>query len=108
MGRAEKRRAERRNRIEGRKDKILMTPEELGKFKQNVRDQVSGYGTETLMTCFALAEHRVHGFGEKRLLKTLNYIETLMADILDDKYTIEDYKQMLTDETGIVISCSDE
>lgn len=106
MGRAERRKAERKNRIEGRKDKILITPEELTEFKQKVRDEVSGYGTETLMTCFALAEHRIHGFGEKRIMKTLRYIEeVLMMDILNDKKTIEDYKQELVDETGLQIEC---
>lgn len=34
MGRAERRKAERRNRIENRKGKILMSREEIGEMKQ--------------------------------------------------------------------------
>jgi hypothetical protein len=106
MGRAERRRAERKNRIEGRKDKILMTSEELTRFKQTVRDEVFGYGNETLMTCFSLADHRVHGFGVNRRRKTLQYIEeVLMMDIINDEKTVEDYKQELIDETGVKIEC---
>ena len=62
MGRAERRRAERRNRIENRKAKILMSREEIGEMKQKVSSNVSAYNVESLMTCFALAEHRLYGF----------------------------------------------
>lgn len=43
MGRAERRKAERRNRMENRKGKILMSREEIGEMKQKVSSNVSAY-----------------------------------------------------------------
>lgn len=105
MGRAERRKAERRNRIENRKGKILMSREEIGVMKQKVSNNVSSYNVESLMTCFALAEHRLYGFGQKRIMRSLQYIDNLMGAILNDEATMEDYMKELKDETGVVIKC---
>lgn len=105
MGRAERRRLERKERIEDRKGKVALSRQELRHLREQVRDDVSGYSVEALMTCFALAERRVHKFGQKRIFKSLQYVEDLMKDIIDDKATIEEYKKQLEDETGIIIKC---
>lgn len=107
MGRAERRRAERTNRIEGRKGKILVSREELNKMKRDITHDAAGYNTEALMTCFALALYRVHGFKQKRIAKTLEYIDGLMTDILTDKATMEDYIKELEDETCVIVKCED-
>lgn len=106
MGRAERRRAERCERIENRKGKILVSREDFGKTKQEITNVVSHYNTEALMTCFALAQHRLFGFGSKRILRTLEYIDTLMGEVNSDHVTVEDLKEQLSDETGIAIKCS--
>lgn len=105
MGRAEKRKAERQERIENRKGKILITPEELNRIKQDITYRASGFSTEALMTCFALANRRLYKHGAGRIIKSLQYIDQLMDDILKDKVTIEDYKKELEDETGVVVEC---
>ena len=99
MGRAERRKRERLDRIENRKDKILISKEDLSKKK----DDVTKYNVEVLMTCFALAEHRLYGFGQKRILRSLRYIDELMGSILDDSKTVNDYKKELEEETGLKI-----
>lgn len=105
MGRAERRKAERRNRIENRKGKILMSREEIGEMKQKVSSNVSAYNVESLMTCFALAEHRLYGFGQKRIMRSLQYIDDLMGAIINDEVVMEDYMKELEDETGVIIKC---
>lgn len=105
MGRAERRRAERRNRIEQKKNTPNMTYQEIGEMKDKLRSDISKYNVESLLTCFALAEHRLYGFGYKRMMRTLNCIDFLMGDINNDIATMEDYKKELEEETGVIIKC---
>ena len=105
MGRAERRRAERANRIEERKGKILMSKQDLGKMQDSIRQDISNFNVEAILTCLALALHRKFKFGPKRIMRILNYIDELMGGVVDDIYTIDDYKQQLKKETGVVIKC---
>ena len=92
MGRAERRRAERANRIEERKGKILMSKQDLGKMQDSIRQDISNFNVEAILTCLALALHRKFKFGPKRIMRVLNYIDELMGGVVDDIYTIVDYK----------------
>lgn len=103
MGRAERRRAERRERIESKKGKISLSKADVKKIKRDISETVSIYSVEALMTCFALAEHRLYGFGSKRILRSLGYIDGLMGAIIDDEATIEEYKRELEEEAGVAI-----
>ena len=105
MGRAERRRSERANRIEERKGKILMSKQDLGKMQDSIRQDISNFNVEAILTCLALALHRKFKFGPKRIMRVLNYIDELMGGIVDDIYTIDDYKQQLKEEAGVVIKC---
>lgn len=105
MGRAERRRAERANRIEERKGKILMSKQDLGKMQDSIRQDISNFNVEAILTCLALALHRKFKFGPKRIMRVLNCIDELMGGIVDDIYTVDDYKQQLKEETGVVIKC---
>ena len=107
MGRAERRQLERRNRIEDRKNKILMTRADINRIKQEISTVASEYNVENLMTCFALAEHRLYGFGQKRILRTLQYIDELMGPIAEETASVEDYKKELEKECNVVIRCED-
>lgn len=105
MGRAERRRAERRERIDNRKGKILMTRKDIAEMKKEISEYSSNYNVEALMTCFALTGRRLHGYGQKRILRDLQYIDDLMGEIINETATIEDFKKELEDETGMVIKC---
>lgn len=106
MGRAERRKAERNNRIEDRKSKILMKPEDIAKMKKDIAYEVSGFKTEALMTCFALVLAR-RGFDADDIGECIVYINSLMDDILADKATMDDYIRELEDETGIIVRCEE-
>ena len=101
MGRAERRRKERFDRLASRKDSVLMGKDELHAMRKNIVDRTSKYDVEALMTCFALAEHRLYGFGATRIMRSLEYI--LMGDVLNDSKTMEDYKRELEEEVGVAI-----
>lgn len=105
MGRAERRRLERKKRIEERKEKVLLSRSEISRLKQDITSAATSYGTEALMTCFALAEHRLYGFGATRIFRSLSYIDELMGPIIEGEKTIEDYKKELETETGVKIEC---
>ena len=106
MGRQERRRLARNNRIEERKGKILMTPQEVQDMKRKIATDVNNYKVEAMMTCFALANHRLYGHGAKRTLKTLAYIDELMGYIQDGDKTIEDLKKELAEEAKVNIVCN--
>ena len=103
MGREERRRRERADRLDSRKDKVLIDKKELADMRSDIVDTVGKYDVEVMMTCFALAEHRLFGFGGTRIMRSLEYIDELMGNVLSGFKTIEDYKQELIDETGIAI-----
>lgn len=106
MGRAERRKAERRDRIENRKGKILISREDLNKMKKDITYEASGYNTEALMTCFALAMHR-QGFDADNIGESLSYIDSLMTDILTGVKSMDDYIKELEDEAGIIVKCEE-
>ena len=108
MGRSERRRIERQDRIEDRKNKVLLTRQEISQMKKDISHKVSSYSVESLMTCFALAEHRIYGFGAKRIERCLRYVDELMGAITDDTACMEDYMKALEEETGIVVKCEDD
>lgn len=105
MGRAERRRMERNNRIEERKGKILMSPQDINEMKRNIVQDVTDFKIEALMTCFALANHRLYGHGPQRTMRTLQYIDELMGPIATGEKTVEDYKQELEDEAKVIVKC---
>ena len=106
MGRAEKRLAARRNRIEERKGKLIVSRDELNKIKEDLSYEASGYSAEALMTCFALTLSR-EGFDSDDISDSLQYINSLMDQILSGEKTMEDYKKELEDKTGIIIKCEE-
>lgn len=106
MGRAERRRSERRSRIEERKNKILMGRDELRKMKEEISYEASEYNTENLLTCFALTLVR-KGFDEDDIADSMRYLDGLMDDILSGKSTMEDYVKELEEKTGIIIRCKE-
>lgn len=99
MGRAERRRLERTERIENRKSKLLVTRKDL----KDMRMSVSRDNVKVLMACFALAEHRLYGYGRKRCVRTLNYVDKMMGDILDGTSSFDDYINELRDDVGVII-----
>lgn len=103
MGRAERRKAERRERIEERKGKVLVDRKDINALKDKAIGDVSEHHVQALMIMFGLAEHRLYGFGVKRISRTFHYIDEMMGD-LETKYTLEDFKQMLSDEVGIDVT----
>lgn len=101
MGRAERRKKERNDRLERRKNSILMSREELNQ----VKNRISSFSTEYLMTCFALAEHRIHGFDGDKIAETLTYVDELMGEILTGEKCMNDHILALAEETGIEVRC---
>lgn len=107
MGRAERRKSERLTRIQERKGKLLMSREDLGKIKEKLSYKASGYSTETLMTCFALALCR-KGLNDDEIVEYIQSIDGLMDGILSGENTMQDYLKELEDKTGLIIKCKED
>lgn len=107
MGREERRRLERRNRIQDRKTKILMRPADIAAMKEKITADVTenfgSYSTEAMMTCFALVNHRLYGHGWKRTMRTLEEIDKMMGPIADGTKTVHDLRRELEEEVGFKV-----
>lgn len=108
MGRAERRRAERRDRIETKKHGTTMTYAELKEMKQDAVNKIVEFDVISLMTCFALTLHRLYGFGYTRISRSLQYIDELMGQINCDEAVMNDFLKDLENETGIIIKCGEK
>lgn len=104
MGRAERRAAERKNKLTNRPGTICLTRQELEEIKKNERIKAQNDTIMFFMTTLPLAEHRIHKFGKTRALRTLHYINELMDSIINDTATIEDYRKMTEDEVNISVT----
>lgn len=105
MGRKDRRLAEKRGRKESRRGKKAYSRAEIGKIKDDAKQQVLEYNVEALFTCFALAQNRLFGHDVDQISQTLEYIDGLMGEVLEDKITIEELKKELEEETGVRIEC---
>lgn len=105
MGRAERRKIERKQRIETRKGQILIDPYDVWERKRKAVDGALQFNAELLMTCIGIAEHRLYGFGQKRVLRTLSYIDDLMGMVNDGYLTVDELKEQLREETNVKITC---
>ena len=99
MGRAERRRMERSDRIENRKGKLLMSKSDL----KDIRAEISENNVQVLITCFALANHRIYGHGHKTTLRTLTEVDRMMGEILDGTKTMDDFTRELREECEIEV-----
>lgn len=97
MGRAERRRAERANRIEERKSKILLTRKELTDIKHDAQDAIAKASVENLMTCFALVLAEKYNFDVDQIVDCLSSIDSYMGMINDDEITMDDLIAKLED-----------
>lgn len=100
MNRAERRKIERK---EKHGKGVTLSKNELNSIKEQISDRASITTVDILMVCFALAEHRVHKFGKKRIKKTIDYIDSLVEDIVNGNATLEDYKKALKEEADVTI-----
>ena len=80
-----------------------MSQQEFREMRETLKDGITKYNVDALMTCFALAERRLYKFGPTRIFRSLQYIDDLMGDVLNGSATIEGYKRELKEETGVVI-----
>lgn len=105
MGRAERRRMERQARIQENKGKISLRPDEIRQIRRDAIDQVVQYDVEVLMTCFAMVLHEQYGFGYKRIFRALEGVDNLFGKVLDHELTIDDIRNQLEAEIGVVVQC---
>ena len=93
-------RAERR-RVEKQKAVRRLQKELTGQILQEVEND----RVEALMTCFVLALHEEFGFGKDRCLSALRRVDSYMEPYVSSKESVQQLKEKVRDEVGIVISC---
>ena len=104
MGRAERRRKERQKRIEERKGKFLMSPQDITEIKRKTLDNYDNFRTEAMFICFALVLHRLYGHGATRILRTWQAVDDLIGKMDREEVTLEEMKEMVEDEIKVKIS----
>ena len=103
MGRAERRRKERQERLEFNQNSVRMTRDDIRKVEENAQKGITAYSTEALLTCFILANRNLYGHDADQSMRTLEYIDELMGAVISDEATIEQYKREVEDDLGIVV-----
>lgn len=102
MGRADRRRKERQDRIETRNGKFLLAKDDIRQMEQNIIDDITKQDVAILMTSFALALKRIDNFDAEECNVHLQYVDQLFADFLNGKATLDDYRNELA-EIGLEI-----
>jgi hypothetical protein len=105
MGRAERRLAERLNRLNARWDEVSLKRTELDSLQNRIASETSTYSVEALMTCYVLALHNVFGFDKEKSMQALTEVDRLMGLVNSDRLTVEDLKQQCEEQTGIRVVC---
>lgn len=105
MGRAERRKAERQNRIEDKKGKVYLRPSDITAMKRDISRRAAEFDVEVLLTCFAQVLHDKYGFGPVRLMRALEEVDATFGKVLSDELSVDDMQQRLLNETGIKICC---
>lgn len=108
MGRALRRKAERRERLEGNKGTVRMNHAEISKMKNDIIKDVSSFNTERLLTCFALTLYRKFDFDADKISEAIGYLDWLMNEINEDRATMNDYIRELEEEANIIVRCEDD
>lgn len=103
MGRAERRRQERVNRIEDRKGRIALRPDEIRKMKRDTVDQIAKFDVDILFTCFAQVLRTEYGWGHKRILRALSAVDEMFGRVLNEGLSVKEMQERLADEVGIRI-----
>ena len=70
-----------------------------------ILQEVENDRVEALMTCFVLALHEEFGFGKERCLRALRRVDSYMEPYVSSKESVQQLKEKVRDEVGIVISC---
>ena len=102
MGRQERRLKERSARLDARKDKILISRNELGAWKDKVADDTSVYNVEVLMTCFALSLLHTGVCDVDKSMEVLEHIDFLMNRVINGECTLADYIEEMED-LGLIV-----
>ena len=106
MGRAERRKREREDRIYENQQSVKMTKEEYKNIQDQVAKDASIFAVEALMTCFATVLHEDFGFGFTRIDRAICSIDEMFGKVLDGEVSIPEMKEKLEKTTGISIKYS--
>lgn len=104
MGRAERRKSDRADRLWNNKNSIKVTRDELERMRAKTMDDAGRFDTEVFLTCFALTLHDEFGFGFKRVQRALGGIDDLFGKVLNDEIDLDFIKERLRNEVGINIT----
>lgn len=72
-----------------------------------IMDKVENTRVEILMNCFVMALHDEFGFGQKRCMKALNAVDSLMISFDSGEMDIDDYRRMADEKVNIKVCYED-
>lgn len=78
---------------------------EANRMREEEAAKAADNSVETLMTAFALYLHEELGFGQKRLMRALGYIDEWAGKITNGEETAAESIKRLEDEAGVLIKC---
>lgn len=73
--------------------------------KAQILQKVENERVEALLSCFVLALHEEYGFGQGRCMRALQKIDSYMEPYVSSRETVQELKNRVKDEVGIMIHC---
>ena len=107
MGRAERRKLDRKQRIDSKKDKVYLSPKDIRDMKREITSMAVKYDVEVLLTCFAYVMHKELNLEQEQILNALASVDTVFGKVLSEEYSIDEMKKDLEDEVGVVVRTDD-
>ena len=104
MGRAERRRQEKIDRIYQSKGAVKVSRDDYLGIRHDASVEAAKFDTEILLTCFAQVLHDSFGFGYIRVERALSEVDTTFGKVLSGEIDFDDMKKKLADEVGINIT----
>ena len=106
MGRAERRRQERQQRIMTKRGNISLSPYELRQIKRQTVNDIATFDVEILLTCFASVMNEQMHLDPDDIMVNLQAVDEKFGEILSGELSAQEMKQKLIDETGIRVKYS--
>lgn len=83
------------------------TLEDVRESRKEAMEKTVHFTVEKLMACFAYTLRKEYGFGKKRIMKALRFIDDYAGMINNGEITLDEICKRLEDEVGAIIRCDD-
>lgn len=87
---------------------VKMNPKEIRQYEEAIQQYVNDSRVEVMFLYFAESLKALYGFGWKRPMRAVYWIDSHMREWLDPNYNLDDHRFRAYKNTGVIIAFSEE